>query len=225
MPVISYKHKFVFVHIPKTAGTSISRRLFREEHFSLYKAVKKVKFISNYLFTCQLYALLFTPDLHKHAKAREIRSVVGEKVWNDFYTFAFVRNPWDLMVSSYKWWLQKANIWPHLKEDIDNIKKMDGFNSFIRSDYGRKMLNEQYGNIYDWISDEKGQIMLDYVGRFENLEEDFYSISEEIGLPVKELPRVNVTNRDHYREYYDDYTKSIVEERFHKTIKLFDYHF
>ena len=83
-----------FVHIPKTAGTSIGAFLS-----GLSMKAGEEGSNNNYIELKRL---------SKHAKAAEIRKVYGCDYWNKLYTFSFVRNPWELMVSSYFWWRQIA---------------------------------------------------------------------------------------------------------------------
>ena len=149
---------------------------------------------------------------------------MGQVAWSRSFSFAFVRNPWDLMVSSYRWWLEKADRWDELRPAADEIRGMGSFPTFIHSPYGRQMINEQSGTLRDWICDGDGQIIVDRVGRFERLRDDWAEISETIGVNVP-LPHLNQGTRGPYQDYYDDASRGLIEERFDWAIEHFKYRF
>ena len=196
----------IFVHIPKTGGNSIMASLNSLPQRRAAAEFPPVKY-------------------PKHAKAAEVKGVVGDPLWEEYFSFAFVRNPWDLMVSSYGWWLQKAQKWEKFHLNVREIERMGSFSAFMHSRYGRRMINRSEGDIFDWIS-EDGRIIVDFVGRFESLQEDWDRICDRIGAPRRQLPHMNRTERKaSYREYYSEETRRIVAERFHRTIEMFGYEF
>lgn len=77
----------------------------------------------------------------------------------------------------------------------------------------------------DWITDEEDRIIVDYIGKFESLEQDFNQICQKINMPELTLPHINITKREDYRKYYDEQTREWVAKRFARTIKRFNYSF
>ena len=72
--------------------------------------------------------------------------------------------------------------------------------------------------------DEDGNILVDFIGRFEDLENDFKKVCELLSIEMR-LPHKNPSKHASYREYYDDRTYQLVKEAFAKDITLFDYEF
>ena len=206
---IRHDHEFIFVHIPKTAGTSI--------HTALGDLPRK-----------PFEGRRRSQKIHKHTRAAEIRRVVGDDVWSRYFVFAFVRNPWDLMASSYRWWLEKADRFPELAEHRQAIGEMEGFSAFLKSHYGREWINEFQGNMLDWLEGEgrdEGRIIVDFVGRVETIDADWRTICERGNLPFRPLPHENITQRGSYRDLYDDEARALVAERFAREIARFGYEF
>ena len=192
----------VYVHIPKTAGTSIRQAL------SAFPNPEPRRY----------------PRLRKHARAFEYRVALGERRWQEYYSFAFVRNPYDLMVSSYFWWLEKAQKFRKLRARQREVLALADFNAFAESVFGREYVNEYRGDLFDWIG-EDGEIIVDFVGRVENLQEDWDSICGRLGVAPERLPHANRTSRGDYRQYYNDRSIELVRDRFRRTIEMFGYEF
>ena len=129
------------------------------------------------------------------------------------------------MVSSYHWWLTYAEIFPALREDIVRIREMGTFSVFIRSEFGRSMLNEHRGgDLTEWISDGD-KIIVDFVGRYENLNEDWSKVCRALQVPVLPLGRENQVVRQDYRVFYDDESREFVGGLFRKDVEAFNYTF
>jgi hypothetical protein len=207
----------IYIHIPKTAGNSIAEAL------DTLPATAVFDLPDTGLYDPDIEL----PDIHrpKHIKAHELRSAIGQEAWEQFFTFAFVRNPWDLMVSSYNWWLQKASKWPAYQPIVAEIREMDGFTGFMASRLGARQINEMEGNISDWITDRSGNILMDYVARFEALEESWDVICDRMDVPLIPLPHENKSERSHYRTYYNQVTRQQIADRFSWSIEKFGYTF
>lgn len=157
-----------------------------------------------------------------------------EKYWDyekvkDAWSFAFVRNPWDRLVSTYHNKVEH-NLEPCFKRHPDyNIKRGMTFTSFIQqiqkisqpTEWWDIHIRPQWYSVCNW----RAEIVLDYIGKFENYTEDIRHIQRHMNLELILPPVANKTNRNDYQFYYNHKTRSIVEEIYAKDIELFDYKF
>jgi hypothetical protein len=208
--MIDNKNKFIFVKIQKTAGTSVVKTL--QEMNDEADTFKKIG--------------------HYH-----ILDMVNE--YNkDFFKFCFVRNPWDRCVSWYHYLKAKGRgRYHHRSRRYKNSEFRDFVinedNKFYyhmpwakQSPHLHRMLKVKspFDEQIDWISKD-GEIVVDFVGRFENIEKDFDYVCEKIGHPKPNLKHVRSSKHGHYTEYYDDETADIIAERFKRDIETFGYQF
>jgi len=217
-PYISYNEAvplkpqdpFIFLWMPKVAGMSISTAL-KHNYGQTYLALENAP---NRWHT-QLRGVTF---YHSHIPALvEAGQIPGP--WVDkAFKFAFVRNPWDRMVSLYHW----------LQWD----KKGMSFNEFIQGislgNYnlpGTKNVRGLYqaNRLVDWLR-PNGIWYPQWIGRFENLTEDWKIIQKILGF-MGSLPKSNASKHTHYRDYYDLHTRELVAKRFEEDIDLFKYTF
>ena len=141
------------------------------------------------------------------------------------FSFAFVRNPWDRLVSAYEY-LKNGGICPLDAEDYLNLfSKYENFKEMVLN--WEEVFFDQihFKSQSDWICDNDGNIIVDFVGKFENLQQDFDIVCDRIQMPRKKLPHVNKTNRKHYTEYYDDEIREIVAKKYARDIEYFGYKF
>jgi|TARA_Y100000034_G_scaffold88743_1_gene106540 hypothetical protein len=126
-----------------------------------------------------------------------------------------VRNPWEKLLSQYFFRVKDDTQHGYIREAKDV-----SFLDFLQKPFplGNKPQ-------CDKLSDSKGNLCMDFIGRFENLQEDFNTVCDKIGIPQQELPHVNKTKHKHYTEYYDNETKQIVAEKYAKDIEYFGYEF
>tara|TARA_B100000676_G_C17747103_1_gene664492 strand:- start:129 stop:719 length:591 start_codon:yes stop_codon:yes gene_type:complete len=149
----------------------------------------------------------------------ETKKILGEK-YDSYFKFAFVRNPWDRVVSC---WADKSNpnhamFWPKSIFNIANGKSFDEFVNFLKNNAFKKD-RHIVPQVFFVPPD------IDFIGRFENLQEDFNTVCDKIGIPQQQLPHENKSNHKHYTEYYDDETREIVGEKYARDIEYFGYKF
>lgn len=207
--LISFERRFVFVHVNKAAGTSIQRAL---EPF----AKRRLHPLARQAMRLHVDRLLPVERrmFREHATADQIRRSLPSGVFDSFYTFAFVRNPWDRLVSQYSYLLRTES---HRHHAI--VKAMDGFGDYVDFQLARgSWLQSTY------VVDRDGKILVDFVGRFERLTDDFSTVCETIGVEAT-MPHVNASKHKDYRDYYDDATRERVGEHFREDVERFEYTF
>lgn len=208
--IISFQRKFIFIHTHKAAGTSIKAAYIpmQLEEDIIYGGTK-----ANEKLSSEMRAL---GNPWKHSTALEVKTKLG-KLWDKFFTFSFVRNPWDRCVSNYFWWMKTTyrDTW----QTHEKVKALKDFNEYIDGDFVTKM--PKYS---DALCDDDG-IILDFVGRYERLEDDFSSVCKTVGIPKINLPHENATSHKHYTEYYSEDSKAKVYEIFADDINRFSYKF
>ena len=200
--MISLQKRFLFVHIPKTAGNSIQSVLRHYSEDQLIALRKEQDGIERFGLRNPKY------KIKKHSTLNEYYNALGEEQFGKLYKFTSVRNPWDRMVSYYFTPTQNPETW--------NRKKFRGMISETVSVTDYLRLNNRKDDPFANV---------DYIMRFENLAEDFRAVCTAIGISPPTLPQYNRSNREHYSKYYDHELREFVRTRFAAEIERFDYTF
>jgi len=211
--IISHKHKFIFFKTRKTAGSSIQA--------SLSKICGKDDIITGTNYVGDILDESHSAGLnmnqfwtnHPHPTLQQTRQFLGEKIWNSYFKFAFVRNPWDIAVSRYFW--EKRG-----KRQTVEVTSIDDFRRWVITDL------KNFDIQYNYIGSEN-QIALDFIGRYETLIDDYEAICDKIGIPFEPLPTLKSGFRDkrRYSKFYDDASRERVRRFFVQDINLLDYEF
>lgn len=184
-------YRCIFIHVPKTAGSSMVKSLFgegsRHVPYFVYERANRGKF-------------------------------------RRYFKFAFVRNPWDRLVSSYFYLRQGGSGGADKAWSDANLRRYPDFRSFVLG-----WINA--ANVATWphfnpqsyyIADRDGKIMVDFVGQYENLVEDFQFVMNRLGFDAM-LELTKKSEHRHFASYYDAETSSIVERVYASDIKVFGY--
>jgi len=214
--MISKDSKCIFVHIPKTAGTSIEKMIQGERYIKGWSSHQKIYEYQN------------------------------DNKFNQYFKFSFVRNPYERILSVFNYYKHKGNnkelIYQPKKIlnyfykkmttnkifDIDISKRMPhAFDKFCELHikekldfYGRNALDTQISFLKI-----NNNIEVDFIGRFEQLEKDIAYIKNYLGIKASLGHQRKTKSRLHYSSFYNEFSKKIIKEAYGEEIELFKYRF
>jgi hypothetical protein len=219
----------IYVAIPKTGTTSVNRALrnscqskddvklvkdpidkaFREKH-QLNKIGDK------------------RPGMAKHLSAIQLKYILGAEEFERCVKFSVVRNPWARMVSRY--FFTHVDFQPSepdkLRRGTSRTFHDQPFESWVYRIWIRSKVGQRKNGQLAKLVDNDGQLLVDHVGRLENVQATLDWVSKEVGLDSPlEMPHINGTRKGHYAQYYNAATKEMVAEICRQDIEYFGYQF
>jgi hypothetical protein len=212
--IISTDKNFLFIHIPKTGGSSIENTLEMYQSFEYGST---------------------------HPTAFQIKNWIDKDLYKSLYKFSSVRNPWDLQYSCWTYYTQKSDVPINMDfETYIKWKFLDDYNikdgiKYVGGDLNEKDSTEHLRHGYYvhrvpqcyFLIDEKGNFIIDRVINLETVDQDLKDISDLLDLDIFFVPKLNVSREDgdDYRKHYTKEMIEIVSQRFAADIKLFGYEF
>jgi len=215
--LLSVKYNFLFVHIAKTGGTSVRAALSplrrRDPLFIPQFIASRLSHMTGHRIASKF---------PRHSKIIAAKEMLPQELFDSLFKFAFVRNPWDLQVSS---WHHLRRERPRLVEDIPD------FPSFIRWKLDPERPYQYHIDTSielqtDYLKDLDGTLLVDFIGRYENLVEDYEEACHRIGIKAPPLPhKRQAKDRTDYRSYYNDTTAEKIAQHFKLDIDILGYRF
>jgi len=197
--LISDSHKFVFHHVPKTGGTSITAAL--APYSNLWKGTLPGD--EKYGWQVQFH------QVGLHLPVREVIDSVKDFP-REHFSFAFVRNPFEVVVSAW------------------DSEKYKDFDTYVEHEIFTGLQICARRTQFEYLTDEDGSLLVDFVGRYENIYEDFYKVIEAIEVPLMFLPKRNMSKEkksQDYKKYFTPLSRKTVERKFKKDLEFFGYEF
>ena len=143
-----------------------------------------------------------------HMSAHMIKQYVNPHVWESYFKFCFERNPYDKAISRYFYSTRKAKSRPSL---VDYLKK------------------ESKKELSNWhIYTIKNKVSVDFIGRYEYLEQDLNTITQKVGLPKLSLPKAKSNfrgDRSHYSTTITPDSRELIDKICYREIDYFGYKF
>ena len=210
--IISHEYKFIFIAIPKSASQYI-RKIFRpflgendQEVCALFDKIKSKQY----------------PQFKGsgHISAERIKKAVGDEIWNTYFKFAFIRDPYERIVSIYGFSRRKMFDSLKKKGETDKIDNFYKNKPFARMFYTGRIPSFFRQTQSHWIYDKNDNLMIDFVGSMNSLHEDLKFIFNKVGLPeYNEKNKINnsIKIKD-YTEYYNKTFNSIINNDFKRDI-------
>jgi len=204
--LISDTNEFIFVHIRKSAGGSINETLRSVSIPRPSDIISKVR-----------TKLGWEKDYHhyrfrQHASLLKAKEVLPEEVFDNYFKFAFVRNPFTRLVSEYEY--IRGNKEHHRNRRVSRMN----FDQYITFQAGRFD-----GHQTNMLTDENGKLLTDFVGKIENLEEDWKIVCERLNIPLTELPHNKKAKTVDYADYYNENNIKLVAKLWAKDFETFQY--
>lgn len=206
--IISHQHEFIFFAVPKT-GTHSVRQSLRpllgdadEEQVGL--------FVERWFKQPELRAIG-----HGHVSARQLKPILGDAVFNRYFKFAFVRNPWDRFVSYCAFISRKTGRFendPHgfMRQMIDSPPPL------------QHLLYQPQNEL---LCNENCELAMDFVGRVEHMQRDLDVICTRLNFAPQTLEQINRSEHRPYTDYYNADLRDLVGYKYRRDIEQFDYRF
>lgn len=203
--MIDDKNKVIFIHIPKCAGTSILHSIDPSYKDSQWDPVRKIHV--------------------QHATARQYRNIyAGEEKFASYLKIAFIRNPFDRLVSAYAYLKKRTGC----EDSFENFFHCRGSFQLMMDNQDPSSIFHllmRHTSAYDYLY-ENGNCLVDVIGRFEHLHRDWNRIRERHGLSYPPIVKHhNKSIHMRYRKYYNGELRDLATDRFKKDMEVFGYKF
>ena len=226
--MISHKYKFIHIHIPKCAGSSIEKVFGHldghigrngQDHRTI-RMIERPCFTINSISSISNLKELLLRLRHKmimKTNPKNHENVTADQFKN-YFKFTVVRNPYSRIFSWYRRVIKDEVLLNYYKIS-ENIEFHDYLNKFLnKKNY---MIRPQ---VY-WLKNFEGKINLDYIGKFEEIEKVFKEISKYLSTGNINFPHEKKTKKINYKDYYNTRTKDLVTNFYKDDLKTFNYTF
>ena len=206
--IISHKHRFIFFAVPKTATHAIRQALSTQLGEGDWQ--QQALFGKN-----QLPIPALAAKEHGHLSVQEVLPYLSADVWRSYFKFAFVRNPFDRFVSTCFFLFRKE---PEFAKAATTFMKR----ALDKRQFRERVLVRPQSSL---LNRSDGELAVDFVGRFEDLQASYDEVCRRIGITTTNLEKRNVSEHDQYAGYYDEQLKQMVTDFYRDDLVNFSYQF
>lgn len=217
--MLSLNKQFLFIHVPKTAGNSIQNVLRKYSEDKIVICGKHQDGVERFEVRNDQY------EVTKHSSLKHYQEILDPHLYRKVFKFATIRNPYDRMVSWYFSPHRGVKEWS--REDFINlVREVPAVRDYIAiSDTSSlETIIDKFGLSLK-LKPPKLDQDINFLMRFESLEQDFKKVCQKINIPHEALPIRNRAERKHYKTYLDQELKEMIDQKFQDEIEFGDYEF
>tara|TARA_Y100001972_G_scaffold103797_1_gene130332 strand:+ start:1318 stop:1965 length:648 start_codon:yes stop_codon:yes gene_type:complete len=197
---VSQNKKFIYMRAGRTASTTISMNLKKFDPIT-YEEVSK-------------------PYFYKTGTNKWLETTSDQEIFNNFFIFTIIRNPFDRLISAWKAFANKGKVNNNFEQFIKNRGVIKGKGHWLYED--NNVSNDHWLPLHYYVEFNKNESFINYVGKYENLNKDWDTISKKINM--SSLP-LSTSPSKSYRKYYTDELVNIVSKYYKRDLELFNYEF
>lgn len=233
--MISHQDKCIFVHIPKAAGQSVEDVFVKRMGLTwTQREALLLKPNRNPKFGPPRLAHLFADEYIKYGH-------IEQNIFDNYFKFSFVRNPWARLVSEFNY-----------RKSHGDLAYQGSFSDFVLTQFPTAeaddfvLAKDYYRHVIpqtQFLYNAQGECKVDFIGKFENLQQDFNFVCDNLKLGriqlehknktqvqgfksrLKNILRINKNQTKHYTQYYDEATFEFVSQYYKNDIDNFKYTF
>ena len=215
-----------FVHVPKTGGNSLLAAglaalggieiTAEGQNYSKYRVRQRPDLRLTYIG--------HEADLNNYMTIAQYK-----KRHPQCFAFAFVRNPYDRLVSAFHYLSQGGMEEVDQRDSDEYVRAYDGdFRRFVLHALAGPQPPRIFQQIHfrpqmDWLCDEAGRILIDYLGRFESMESAYGELGRQLGIPLPAPFHENKSDHQHYENYYDETLRALVARAYRADFERLGY--
>lgn len=207
--------KINFIHIPKAAGSSVGSCLNKQ----IKRTTSDIEFKEKFDTFSKAKGFAYP----NHAPAAIRSQFMGSEEYASYFSFAFVRNPFDLVVSLYEYtWQKERDLFKKMNWELSQFQK-----NILNNTFTDWVLNFDTGRLQSsYLFSSSGELLVTSIGKTESFDKDFIFFSRALGITYEpKTAKKNSTVRESYKKYYNSETTAVIENKYQKDLELFGYSF